>query len=311
VFRRTGVPYVLDFRDSWTLTCNEDFEALRPRWADRKDRRLLHTLFEDAQAVIFRYEAEAECYARAYHAALKSAQIHIIPHGYEGAIEGFQVAPGDRCTILYTGTVIPYRFDTLLEALTLLQSSFPAEARQLRMLFVGEGVERVAQAAASRALTGLIETLEPVASREVARLQREAHVLLLLGVRPYQGFELCGSKVFGYLKAGRPILGVLPADESRKVLQRVGVSTVADSNSPLEIVRVIREVLAAWSTNRLASLLPDPDRCRVYEAEHQTRALARALEGLPALTPYIPGSVEIPGSLKGKIGRQGWITAAP
>jgi hypothetical protein len=87
---------VLDFRDSWTLTHNEDFEARRPRWAWRRDRRLLPKLFGDAQAVIFRYEAEAECYWRAYPGALKSAQIHIIPNGYEGAIEKFQVATGKR-----------------------------------------------------------------------------------------------------------------------------------------------------------------------------------------------------------------------
>ena len=163
---------------------------------------------------------------------------------------------------------------------------------------------------AGRSVTGphgMVETLEPVSSREVARLQHNAHGLLLLGVRPYQGFELCGSKLFGYLKAGRPILGVLPADESRKVLQRVGVSTVADSDSPHEIVQLIRDVLAAWSGNNLPSLLPDPDRCRAYEAESQTSALVRALEGLPALTPFIPGSAEIPGSLKGRIGDQGWI----
>ena len=191
------MPYVLDFRDSWTLTHNEDFEALRPRWAWRKDRRLLPKLFRDAQAVIFRYEAEAECYWRAYPGALNSAQIHIIPNGYEGTIERFQVATGNRCTILYTGTAIAYRFDAFLEALSLLQRSFPAEARRLRVLFVGEGVERVAQAAAARAVTEMVETLEPVSSREVARLQRDAHGLLVLGGTPYQGFELVGSKLFG------------------------------------------------------------------------------------------------------------------
>ena len=174
------------------------------------------------------------------------------------------------------------------------------------MLFVGEGVERVAQAAAARAVTEMVETLEPVSSREVARLQRDAHGLLVLGGTPYQGFELVGSKLVGYLKAGRPILGVL-ADESRKVLQRVGVSTVADPDSPHEIVQLIRDVLAAWSGNNLPSLLPDPDRCRAYEAESQTSALVRALEGLPALTRFVPGSAEIPGSLKGRIGDQGWI----
>ena len=211
--RRTGVPYVLDFRDSWTLTCNDDFELRRPRWAARQDRQVLSRLFRDAQAVIFRYDTEAECYWRAYQGTLSVDRIHIIPNGYEGALETSPPPPGDRCTVLYTGTVTPYRYDTFLDALSLLKSSHPAEARKLRVLFVGEGGRAMAEAAAERSLDDLIATMNPVPLHEVERLQREAHVLLLLGVKPYQGYELCGSKVFGYLKASRPILGVLPNDE--------------------------------------------------------------------------------------------------
>src|SRR5262249_8079326 len=44
----TGVPYVLDFRDSWTLT--EEFEGKRPAWAKRRDRRTLYGLLKKAQA---------------------------------------------------------------------------------------------------------------------------------------------------------------------------------------------------------------------------------------------------------------------
>jgi glycosyltransferase involved in cell wall biosynthesis len=308
--RRTGVPYVLDLRDSWTLVRNEDFEALRPRWAMLRDRRLLRKLFEGAQAVICRYESEAESYWQAYPGAFKSTNIHIIPNGYEGVVERFDVAPGDRCTILYTGTIVPYRYLECLEALSLLQKSFPAEARYLRVQFVGEGADNVQRAAASRGLTEIVETWGPVPSREVERLHRNAHGLLLLGVRPYQGYELCGSKVFGYLKAGRPIVGILPMDESRRVLERVGVSTVAGMDSPGEIVALLRRILASWSANALPALLPDPDRCAMYEAANQTSALVRALEGRPALSPFVPGSVQMPDSLEGKIGCQGWLSTA-
>src|SRR5262245_39214820 len=34
VSQRTGIPYVLDFRDPWTITCTE-FETRRPAWATR------------------------------------------------------------------------------------------------------------------------------------------------------------------------------------------------------------------------------------------------------------------------------------
>ncbi len=307
--RLTGVPYMLDFRDSWTLTRNEDFELLRPRWARSKDRRLLGSLFREAQSVIFRYEAEAECYWNAYPGTLRAEKIHIIPNGYEGEVEAFDVDRGERCTLLYTGTVGPYRYNTLLEALSILRASLP-ESRHLHVLFVGEGVDSVERAAASRGLSDLVETRRPVPSREVARLQRQAHALVLLGVKSYQGYELCGSKVFGYLKAGRPILGILPPDESRKVLEQVGVSTLADIESPQEIARLLRHVLTCWQDNRLATLLPNPEQCAVYEADHQTHALVRALEGRTPLTSFVPGSAEMPDSLKDKIGREGWLSPA-
>lgn len=55
---QTGVPYVLDFRDSWTLA-GSPFDDERPAWAKRWDRRLLYKLFQGAQAVIFRYHSDA------------------------------------------------------------------------------------------------------------------------------------------------------------------------------------------------------------------------------------------------------------
>ena len=63
-----------------------------------------------------------------------------------------------------------------------------------------------------------------------------------------RGYELfAGAKLFGYLKAGMPILGVLPSDETRKVLLRVGVRTVADIDSPAEIAGVLSDLVIAWS----------------------------------------------------------------
>ena len=305
--RQTGVPYVLDFRDSWTLTHNEDFEMWRPSWAARRDRRLLMDLFAGARSVILRYEAEAECYWRAYAPALDPRKVHLIPNGYEGAIGEFDASASDRCRVLYTGTLTQYRFDTLLDALEVLRDRHPADAARLRLLFVGEGGGDLACEAERRGVGDLIETRGPVPAREVDRLHREAHALLLLGVRPFRGYELVGSKVFNYLKAARPIVGILPNDETRNVLRAVGVSTLADIDSPSEIVATLRQVLRAWSEGSLGELLPDRGACAAFSAEQQVGSLVRALEGLPPLTPFVPGRVDSPDSLKTTIGAAGWI----
>ena len=221
---QTGVPYVLDFRDSWTLAL-PPFEISRPEWAKRRDRGLLFQLFKDAQAVTFRYHSEAECYWRAYPGALEASRVHIIPNGFDGTIEEFS-APGNRrgkCKVLYAGTVTPYRYDTLLQGMALLKKSYPLLAKDLELLFVGEGTDILAHAADTVNVSDIVKCMLPVSYADVCRLQEETNALLLLGMLPTKGYELCGSKVFSYLKAGRPIIGIVPQDEMKNVLHRVGV----------------------------------------------------------------------------------------
>jgi len=301
--RSMGIPYVLDFRDAWTLTGNE-FEDRRPSWAKRADRRNMYRILKGAQAVVFLYEAMAEAYWRAYKGALESSRIHILPNGYEGAIDEYAESHTEKCTIFYGGTLSSYRYDSLLQSICYLKEKDPARASKVRFCFVGEGIQDLEDEVAARGLSDFIETARPTSRVEVTRLQREADALLLLG-RPstMRGYELFASaKLFGYLKGGKPIMGVLPQDESKKILHQVGVSTVADVDAPSEIVAVIQRIVDSWTSGTLSSLLPDRKKCETYSAEQQVFTLARALEGVLPLKPFVPGSVDVPPSLEEYIG---------
>jgi hypothetical protein len=130
------------------------------------------------------------------------------------------------------------------------------------------------------------------------------HAFFILGGgSDRKGHKLvAGAKVFSYLKARGPIIGVLPNDETKKVLENVGVSTIADVDSLPEIVTAIRRVLDAWLKGTLAALLPDRVACDRYSAENQTASLIRALEGDIAEMPFHSGFVKVPMSLAGEIG---------
>jgi hypothetical protein len=108
--------------------------------------------------------------------------------------------------------------------------------------------------------------------------------------------------LFGYLKAGRPIVGVLPDDETRNILERLCVRTIADVNSAQDIVAVIESVVDNWTRGTLSSLLPDRKACEVYSCEEQTKVLVHALESVPPHEPFIPGAQPIPPSLRDQIG---------
>jgi len=274
------------------------------------DRRNMFRLLESARAVIFLYESVAQCFWAAYRGALTPDQIHVIPNGFEGEVEEPTLpATGGPCRILYTGTLSSYHYHPFLKALHKLKTLDAACAAKLQIGFVGEGMDALAAEAAELDLSDIVQTSEPVTQADVLKLQRDTHALLIFG-RPREmvGHELfAGAKLFGYLKAGKPILGVLPQDETRRILEGAGASTVPDIDSVPEIVGALRRLVDASRLGTLASLVPQRSACIAYSAEQQIEALVRALEGRPAHKPFLPGRVSVPASLREVIVEGGWV----
>src|SRR5688572_27652030 len=298
VSERTGIPYVLDLRDPWGLSYHEA-EFRTPQWVKRQMRRTMHRSFRGARSIVLLFDTVAKAYSRVLPDALNPARIHIIPNGYEGPLEEFASQESGTCSVLYTGTTVGYQYDTLLEALALLRSTDPARAARLRVQFVGEDTDEVRRAAADQRVSDLVETGGPTSQSEISRLQRHANALLVLSrSSAINGYELFApAKVFGYLKARRPILGVLAQDETRKILAQVGVSAIADVNSRTDICSMLQRLVDGCSQGSPAGFLPDPRKCEVFSAERQTDALIRALEGRSPLQPFVPDSVDLPASL--------------
>jgi hypothetical protein len=134
--------------------------------------------------------------------------------------------------------------------------------------------------------------------------------LLLERPASMRGHELlAGAKLFGYLKSGKPIIAVLPRCEARNILQRVGVTTIADADSVSEIVTILRRLFEAWTKDALPQLAPIAAACEAYSAERQTAALVRVFDGLPPAESFVLGSVDVPASLRKEIGETGWQTS--
>ncbi|GJL50493.1 MAG: glycosyl transferase family 1 [Nitrospirales bacterium] len=298
VSEKTGIPYVLDFRDPWGLNYYST-ELIRPKLVSHFFRRTMYRLLQRAQAVVFLFDTVAECFQRVYPGAVDDSRIHIIPNGYDGAIDDFETPQGERCTILYTGTLTTYRYDTFLQALSLLKKTSPFQANQIHVMFVGEGTVALQDKVATLGLSDIVTMRPSTSYAEILCLQKNAHAFLILGRESNRkGHELvAGAKLFGYLKARRPIIGILPHDETRKILDHVGVSTLADVDSPNEILRVIQQVFDSWEAGTLDALLPSGATCENYSAESQTLALIRALNGEMAETPFRSGTVSPPPSL--------------
>ncbi|UVT19555.1 MAG: glycosyltransferase [Nitrospira sp.] len=276
----TGIPYMLDFRDPWGLEYYGR-EARRPAWAKKVDNRIIARMFERARAVVFMFESVAQAYLRAYPQSLERTKIHIIPNGFEGEVESFVHAPGERCLVLYAGTLSSYRYDTLLEGIVQFKRKDPTRATQLRLLFIGGGLREFAERVRDLEIEDVVKILPPTSSAEIRRLQREAHALLVLGRESgVKGHELvAGAKLFGYLQAGRPIVGVLPHDETRRILCEVGNTLIADASNPEEVTAVFEKVVEAWASRTLDRFVPNRAACEAYSSGRQISNLIAALNG--------------------------------
>ena len=256
----------------------------------------------------FFYAAEAECFWRMYGEALDPSRIHIIPNGFDGDVEPFVLPETPKFTILYTGTLSDYKYDTFLEALAAFARLDSSRAQQIAVHFVGEHEPAFVQRIDELELSEIVSARPPVPHAAVASLQRDAHALLMLERKPsHRGYELlAGAKLFGYFKAGRPILGVVPRGEADRVLRDVGVTTVADVGDVDAICTVLDMMFNTWRAGRLSTLVPDRHACERYSGKMQAAALARALDGASSLQPFVPGKVDVVPSLKAEFAAAGW-----
>ncbi len=210
--REAGVPLVLDYRDAWT---DNPFTKFPTPLHRRRARRVEDELLAAASAVTAVTAGMAETFRRR-----TDAPVRFVPNGYDEAdFAGAAPAPEGPFTAAYAGQLYPGRMPwTFLEA----ASAF-AEARGLgpgdfRVLFLGP-MPRAVRAGLERYgvrvdATGLLSHGDAVRAMRAADAN-----LLIIGSQPGAGATLTG-KIFEYLRAGRPILALVPAGGEAAALVR-------------------------------------------------------------------------------------------
>ena len=274
--RRTGIPWVADFRDEWTTN-----PYLRDRyptgWHRRLNRALERKVLDGADRVV--------CVSRPWLDAIRgvapelgTAKFAVLPNGYDA--EHFPTGPGpppDRFRVVYTGVFYGHRSpESFFEAVRRAVASGRIPPDDLEVVFMGHGGGEHEN---DPALGGLLRSFEHRPYFESLEMLRKA-ALLLLVVPPEGGAGNHTGKLFPYLASGRPILALAPDENVAAELVRSSRSgVVVAPDDPDAIADALVKCHAAW---RRGAGLPGQDRELIarYEADRQAGDWAELLGGL-------------------------------
>ena len=271
--RLTGVPYVVDYRDAWTLDLFKD-EPLYPEghvaWGWEK------RVLDKASGIIFVNEALRQWHADRYPA--DASKMMIVPNGWDPDVleEG---APPHKTTrpliFSYVGTVTPNQpVQEMVEAFKTARSHELLSDATLNIHghlgFFRTGHKRLMEVLGiddDNRVGGEdsgIHYRGPVSKTEVAHTYAESDVLVFLaGGAKY----VTSGKIFEYMANGKPIVSVhAPGIAAAEVLAGYPLWFNADSLDPVDVAQAM---IAAGKAAE--DLTPETRQAAIAHAEQYTR----------------------------------------
>ncbi|WP_157264896.1 glycosyltransferase [Azohydromonas aeria] len=246
--RRSGLPWVADFRDPMVQDGYPENAAMRGLW-----QHIERNVIAQASACVFTTPSAARLYRDRYPQA--ADRMSVLENGFDEEsfvaaeqAEGFDAAeplqPGTP-VLLHSGIVYPDLRDPtqLFVALERLQRDGRIRPGDFKLRFraaIHEDLLR--NLGRKHGVEPFIEILPHVPYRAAMQEMLRADGLLIL-----QGSNCNGqvpAKIYEYFRAGRPVVALTdPAGDTAAVLQRVGVQTVARLDDAADIAALLLRVL--------------------------------------------------------------------
>lgn len=269
---RFHIPWVADLRDLWTQNPYYPYGLVR-KWFER---RLEVSTFAQANALTTTSGPWAEILGSLHRGKL----VCVVPNGFDPE-EVISAPLTKEFTITYTGQLYQGKRDPtlLLRALHELIAEGLINPDITRVRFFGPTQYWLEQAIKKHSLEEIVKQCGMV-SREVALIrQREAQILLLLNWNDLREQGTYTGKIFEYLAARRPILGIGgPKGVVSKLLETTGAGVHAAN------LATLKEILYSWyeehAVNRQVLYRGRNDQIMKYSHREMARKFTEVLNGV-------------------------------
>ncbi len=199
--------WIADMRDPWTDIYYYGKMYHLP-FVKKKDRKLEQRVLENADAIITVSNDLKRVFQKKVTPGLYD-RFHVIPNGYDpdDFVLHTDYQPSDDFTITYTGTLSPeYDISGFIKAMKIAEQQL---GKKIQLKFVGAISDQW-----RRALQKVfsVEIINHVSHKEAIRHMLQTHMLLLVIPAIENNKGIVTGKIFEYMAAERPVLGIGPVD---------------------------------------------------------------------------------------------------
>jgi len=239
--RKTGLPWIADFRDPWSTWEFLDTLPMLKRIRKRHER-LEQSVFREAEKVVtisptFQEELEK----------IADREIDLITNGFdsEDLPRGFkkQKHSSEVFEIIYTGIIDAIR--NPIPFLSAFKQAFEEQEREVKLTFVGRVSEKVTHYIENDPwLAQRVEFPGYVPHEKVFAFYEKADMLLLILTNTKNAKGNIPGKLFEYIATGRTIVALGdPKGDSSKIIQEAGAGKVFPHEAVKEVKAYLEEQL--------------------------------------------------------------------
>ena len=260
------IRWIADFRDPWT-SIGYHKKLKLTSYAKRKHQRLESLVLNQADTIIVTSKTTQKEFE-----LLTKKPIAVITNGFDKKrMRGVEL--DEKFTISHIGSMLTGRNpENLWRILSELSQEYPDFKKALRLQFIGVVSNDVLHSLALHGLTSAVEVLGYVPHETALNFQEKSQVLLLVEIDSEETKGIIPGKLFEYLSAKRPILGVGPEGWDVKDI-------VAETNSGAVFgygdTVILKNVILTWfEAYRSEGLHISSKNIDQYSRRELTRKLA-------------------------------------
>lgn len=199
----TGIPWIADFRDPWTKVFYYKHLQLS-RWADRRHHKLEKKVLDDATAIV----AVSPLVQKDFQ-NMTSTPVHLVTNGYDECDYMVKAEDDGFFNVVHTGLLTSNGNPMeLWKALGRKCSEDSEFQERFRLILAGKTDMDVLTSIHAAGLDNNLTDLGYLPHDQVVKEQLKAQILILPIREEPETKAILPGKLFEYLAAGKPILGV-------------------------------------------------------------------------------------------------------